>query len=63
MINCRLITDWEELATLKELLEPFYYMTKDLQGNMNDDRMCGAIFDVLPEMDMLLEVWILPNLA
>lgn len=47
--------DWRELAELHELLKPFYRMTKELQGNMKDSRMNGALWDVLPAMDYLLQ--------
>ena len=52
----RLMTgDWKELHILHELLEPFETLTKEMQGNIIDDRMNGAIFDVLPAMDLLLK--------
>jgi hypothetical protein len=47
--------DWKDLRILHELLEPFDTLTKEMQGNIIDDRMNGAIFDVLPAMDLLLK--------
>jgi len=47
--------DWKDLHTLHELLQPFEMLTKEMQGNIGDDTMNGAIFDVLPAMDMLLK--------
>ena len=47
--------DWKDLRILHELLEPFETLTKEMQGNITDDRMNGAIFDVLPAMDLLLK--------
>jgi hypothetical protein len=47
--------DWNMLEMIHEILELFHAMTKELQGNMGDSRMNGAIFDVLPCMDYLLQ--------
>jgi len=47
--------DWKMLEQLDEILEPFHDMTKELQGNIGGTRMNGAIYDVLPCMDFLLE--------
>jgi hypothetical protein len=47
--------DWNELRELHKLLEPFYRLTKELQGNIGDARMNGALWDVLPTMDFLLQ--------
>jgi hypothetical protein len=47
--------DWEDLETLMKLLDPFKEVTMDLQGNIRGEKMNGAIFDVLPAMDMLLQ--------
>jgi hypothetical protein len=46
--------DWDDLETLMKLLDPFKEVTMDLQGNIRGEKMNGAIFDVLPAMDMLL---------
>ena len=46
--------DWDELKVLYNLLSPFKELTIELQGNIVGARMNGAIFDVLPAMDMLL---------
>ena len=43
------------LENLHEILAPFHTMTKELQGNIGKTRMNGAIFDVLPCMDFLLQ--------
>jgi hAT family C-terminal dimerisation region len=48
-------TDWKELEEMCELLRPFKYITKDMEGNIGDSRMNGAICDVLPAMDFLLQ--------
>jgi hypothetical protein len=47
--------DWDDLETLMKLLDPFKEVTMDLQGNIRGEKMNGAIFDVLPAMDMLLQ--------
>lgn len=47
--------DWNTLQDIHQILAPFRAMTKELQGNMRDTRMNGAIFDVLPCMDFLLQ--------
>jgi len=47
--------DWAMLEMVHEILEPFHSMTQELQGNIGDNRMNGAIFDVLPCMDFLLQ--------
>jgi hypothetical protein len=46
--------DWNELEVLHKLLAPFKELTIEMQGNIRGRRMNGAIFDVLPAMDMLL---------
>jgi len=47
--------DWKELEELHALLKPFKSITMELQGNLSDGRMNGAIFDVLPSFDYLLQ--------
>jgi hypothetical protein len=47
--------DWNTLQDIHQTLAPFRAMTKELQGNMRDTRMNGAIFDVLPCIDFLLQ--------
>jgi hypothetical protein len=47
--------DWKELEELHKLLEPFKDITMALQGNFRDEQMNGAIFDVLPSFDFLLQ--------
>jgi hypothetical protein len=47
--------DWDDLETLMKLLNPFKEVTMDLQGNIRGEKMNGAVFDVLPAMDMLLQ--------
>jgi len=47
--------DWNTLQDIHQILVPFRAMTKELQRNMRDTRMNGAIFDVLPCMDFLLQ--------
>jgi hypothetical protein len=47
--------DWNTLQDIHQILAPFHSMTKELQGNMMDTWMNGAIFDVLPCMDFLLQ--------
>ena len=46
--------DWEELGVLLRLLGPFRELTLEMQGNIHGARMNGAIFDVLPAMDMAI---------
>ena len=47
--------DWMELEELHALLKPFKSITMELQGDLSDERMNGAIFDVLPSFDYLLQ--------
>jgi len=47
--------DWRELEDLHGLLKPFKTITMELQGNLSDARLNGAIFDVLPAFDFLLQ--------
>jgi len=47
--------DWSMLENIHEILAPFHTMTKELQGNIGETQMNGAIFDVLPCMDFLLQ--------
>ena len=49
------LADWDDLETLMKLLDPFKEVTMDLQGNIRGEKMDGAIFNVLPAMDMLLQ--------
>ena len=47
--------DWKELEELHALLKPFKTITMELQGNLSDGWMNGAIFDVLPSFNYLLQ--------
>ena len=47
--------DWMELEEMHALLKPFKSITMELQGDLNDERMNSAIFDVLPSFDYLLQ--------
>ena len=47
--------DWKELEELHALLKPFKSITMELQGNLSDEQMNGAIFDLLPSFDYLLQ--------
>ena len=48
-------SNWQMLETIHDILEPFHAMTKELKGNIGNSRMNGAIFDVLPYMNFLLQ--------
>jgi hypothetical protein len=54
-VDCLTEQDSAELKDLHALLEPFYWLSKGLQGNIANERMCGAILDVLPAVDVILE--------
>ena len=47
--------DWDNLEILMKLLDLFKEVTMDLQGNIHSQKMNGAVFDVLPAIDMLLQ--------
>ena len=47
--------DWKELHGLFTLLQQFKTLTVELQGNIQGERMNGAIFNYLPAMDILLQ--------
>lgn len=46
--------EWEELRTIECLLEPFYLITKRLEGNAVDGHY-GSIWEALPAVEYLLQ--------
>ena len=45
------IEDWKELGDLVAILEPFHRLTLTLEGHRSN----GALYDLLPCMDTLLD--------
>src|SRR5438876_11135784 len=45
--------DWEELKIVFTLLKPFYQLTLHLESQVQDGQ-CGAIWETLLAMDLLL---------
>jgi hAT family C-terminal dimerisation region len=48
-----LVSDWKVLARTREILEPFYNLTLELQGRASNARH-GSMWEALPAVDFLL---------
>ncbi len=46
--------DWNMLARTRDILQPFYYLTLELQGHASDARH-GLMWEAIPALNFLLD--------